>query len=199
MTRVMLEIVKIAISVPDALFEAGEEAAQRRGISRSRPCAEALKACLLDLSDDEITARLDRACGLESSALDPVIARVQGLSRPQDDWQMQRGETWWALLPEPVAPEPGSRRPLRIVKADAFNRSRIRTIVGVTSTTNLTLADAPGNVLAGADEAGLPRDSVIDVSKIVTADRAFPTEQVGHVGGDIMVRVEDGLRRAPAL
>lgn len=112
---------------------------------------------------------------------------------------MRRGEIWWATLPEPVASEPGSRRPLLIVQADAFNRSRIRTIVGVTLTTNLTLADAPGNVLAGADETGLPRDSVINVSQIVTADRAFLTEQAGHVGDDIMVRVEDGLRRVLAL
>lgn len=86
MTRVILILVKVAISVPDALFEAGEEAAQRRGISRSRLYAEALKAYLLDLSDDEVTAQLDRVYGLESSALDPVIARVQRLSLPQDDW-----------------------------------------------------------------------------------------------------------------
>jgi len=112
---------------------------------------------------------------------------------------MRRGEIWWAELPEPVAYEPGYRRPLLIVQSDAFNSSRIQTVVGVALTTNLRLAAAPGNVFVTPDESGLPTDSVINVSQIVTADRVFFIEPVRTVGAHVMSQVEDGLRTVLAL
>lgn len=112
---------------------------------------------------------------------------------------MWRGEIWWATLPEPIGSEPGSRRPFLIVQSDAFNRSRIRTVLGVILSSNLSLASAPGNVLVTADESGLPKDSVINVSQVVTADRMFLTEQVGQVSDEVMRRMNDGLRRVMAL
>ncbi|MBW8876670.1 MAG: type II toxin-antitoxin system PemK/MazF family toxin [Acidobacteria bacterium] len=60
---------------------------------------------------------------------------------------MQRGDIWWASLPEPVASEPGYRRPIVIVQSDDFNRSEIRTVLAVILTTNLRLSEVPGNVL----------------------------------------------------
>lgn len=112
---------------------------------------------------------------------------------------MWRGEIWWADLPTPVASEPGHLRPLLIVQSDAFNRSAIRTVVGVVLTTNLRLAASPGNVMVTAAETGLPRGSVINVSQVVTADRVFLTERVGQVTGQVMSEVEDGLRTVLAL
>lgn len=112
---------------------------------------------------------------------------------------IQRGEVWWAELPEPAASEPGYRRPVLVVSSDEFNRSRIRTVVAAVLTTNLRLAAAPGNVLVSAEETGLPRDSVVNVSQIVTVDKSFLAERVGLVGGRAMLAVQDGLRTVLAL
>jgi mRNA interferase MazF len=106
---------------------------------------------------------------------------------------IRRGEIWWASLPEPVASEPGSRRPLLVVQADSFNRSRIQTIPGVSLSTNLALQDAPGNVLLPKEATGLPRDSVANVSQVVTADRRLLTEKVSTLPADLLAEVEEGL------
>jgi len=112
---------------------------------------------------------------------------------------IRRGEVWWAGLPEPAASEPGYRRPVLVVSSDEFNRSRIRTVVAAVLTTNLRLAAAPGNVLVAAGETGLPRDSVVNVSQVVTVDKSFLAERAGLVGGRAMLAVEDGLRTVLAL
>jgi mRNA interferase MazF len=92
-----------------------------------------------------------------------------------------QGEVWWADLPEPSESGPGFRRPVIVVQGDAFNRSRIDTIVCVALTSTLRLADAPGNVLLEARMTGLAKDSVANVSQIVTLDRASLTERVGKL------------------
>ena len=112
---------------------------------------------------------------------------------------MQRGEVWWAELPEPVASEPGYRRPVLIVQSDDFNRSRIHTIIAVVLTTNLRLAAAPGNVPVGTEDTELPKDSVVNVSQIITVDKTFLTERVSQVSERVMLLVEDGIRTVLAL
>jgi mRNA interferase MazF len=107
---------------------------------------------------------------------------------------IRRGEIWWAGLPEPSASEPGYRRPVAIVQSDDFNRSRIRTVVAVVLTTNLRLEAAPGNVLLTARDTGLPRDSVVNVSQLVTLDKTFLTERVGRLSYGVMLLVEVGIR-----
>ena len=92
---------------------------------------------------------------------------------------IQRGEIWWADLPEPRRSEPGYRRPVLVVQADAFNRSRIQTVIVAAITSKLGLAEAPGNVLLPARSSGLPRDSVVNVSQLLTLDRGFLTERAG--------------------
>lgn len=106
---------------------------------------------------------------------------------------VRRGEIWWASLPEPVGSEPGHRRPLLVVQADSFNRSRIQTVLAVVLTTNLSRADAPGNVLLVRRESGLPSDSVANVSQVVTADRRFLTEKVSTLPADLLAEVDRGL------
>ena len=90
-----------------------------------------------------------------------------------------QGEVWWPDLAEPSGSEPGFRRPVVVVQGDAFNRSRIATVVCVALTSNLRWADAPGNVLLSARTTGLPKDSVANVSQLVTLDREALTEPVG--------------------
>lgn len=92
-----------------------------------------------------------------------------------------QGEIWWADLPAPTGSGPGFRRPVVVVQGDALNRSRISTAVCVPLTSNLTWAGAPGNVLLPAPLTGLPKDSVANVSQIVSVDREFLTERMGKV------------------
>jgi len=105
-----------------------------------------------------------------------------------------RGEIWWADLPEPRGSEPGYRRPVLVVQADSFNLSRIQTAVVAAISTNVELADAPGNVLLPARSAGLPRDSVVNVSQILTLDRSFLTEHAGTLSPRLQRSVDEGLR-----
>jgi mRNA interferase MazF len=107
---------------------------------------------------------------------------------------MQRGEIWWATLPAPKASEPGYRRPLLVIQSDDFNRSRINTVISVVITSNLRLADAPGNVLLSQKDSGLRKKSVINVSQLITVDRSFLTEKVGRLAPEKLRAVELGIR-----
>ena len=112
---------------------------------------------------------------------------------------IQRGEIWWADLAEPQGSEPGFRWPILIVQSDAFNRSRIATTIGVALTSNLALVDAPGNVLVPKRTSGLPKDSVANVSQVVTVGRDVLTERVGKLSPDLMTTVDAGLRLVLSL
>lgn len=109
---------------------------------------------------------------------------------------MQRGAVWWADLPEPSASEPGYRRPVLIIQSNAFNRSSIRTVIAVVLTSNLNLGRAPGNVVIGHAESGLPKDSVANISQVITVDRTFLAERAGMARGNTMKSIDDGLRLA---
>jgi mRNA interferase MazF len=108
--------------------------------------------------------------------------------------EIRRGEIWWANVPEPRRSEPGYRRPVLVVQADSFNGSRIQTVIIAAITTNMDLADAPGTVVLPADLTGLPRDSVLNVSQLLTLDRSFLTEQAGILSPRLQHAVEKGLR-----
>ena len=94
---------------------------------------------------------------------------------------ISQGDVCRADLAEPVGSTPGFRRPVVVVQSDSFNRSRISTIVCVPLTSNLRLADMPGNVLLSASVTGLPKDSVANVSQPVTVDRDTLTAAVGKL------------------
>jgi len=107
---------------------------------------------------------------------------------------IHRGDVWWAELDDPRGSEPGLRRPLVIVQADAFNVSRIQTAVGVVVTSNLRLIDAPGNVLLRARASGLPKDSGANVSQIVTIDRGVLAQRAGRLDQKTMGAIGKGMR-----
>jgi mRNA interferase MazF len=107
---------------------------------------------------------------------------------------MQRGDIWWANLPEPTGSGPGYRRPVLVLQSDAFNQSRIRTVVVLVITKNLELAKAPGNVLISARASGLDVDSVVNVSQILTLDKSLLTEYVSSVQSRKMAKIGAGVR-----
>ena len=107
---------------------------------------------------------------------------------------MKRGEIWWATLPPPSGSGPGFRRPVLVIQSNPFNDSRISTAIIAVITSNLALADAPGNVRAAKAESGLSKHSVVNVSQILTIDKALLTDRVQPLSAELMQRVDNGLR-----
>lgn len=106
---------------------------------------------------------------------------------------IHRGEIYWVDLREPAGSEPGRRRPVLVVSSDRFNQSRIDTVMAVAITSNLRLAAAPGNVEISSETSGLDRDSVANVSQIVTLDKALLSDWVGRVDPATMRLIDVGM------
>ena len=106
---------------------------------------------------------------------------------------ISQGEVWWADLDEPVGSAPGFHRPVLVVQANAFNRSRLATVVCIPLTSQLKWADAPGNVLLSRRHTGLPKPSVANVSQPVTVDKETLVERVGKIPGPRLSAVFTGL------
>src|SRR5262245_5887817 len=105
---------------------------------------------------------------------------------------MQRGDIWWADLGDQSGSTPGYRRPVLIVQADSFTRSRINTVIVVVLTRNLRLAAAPGNLLLTAAESRLPADSVINASQVITLDKGDLDSLIGRVTASTLDKVDRG-------
>jgi mRNA interferase MazF len=112
---------------------------------------------------------------------------------------VERGSVWWASLPEPLGSSPGYRRPVIVIQADDFTQSRLRTVIVIMVSTNLRLANAPGNVFLAAKLTGLPRDSVANVTQLYTVDKSLLTEEIATLPPGIMQRIDNGLRLSMAL
>jgi len=108
---------------------------------------------------------------------------------------MRRGDIWWATLPPPAGSGPGGRRPVIIAQADHVTKSHIRTVIIIVAlTSNLSLARYAGNVLLPAHLSSLERDSVANVSQVLTVDRTLLTEYVATLPNSLMDEVDEGLR-----
>ena len=94
---------------------------------------------------------------------------------------ISQGDVWWADLPTPIGSGPGFRRPVVIIQGDAFNRSRLATVVCVPLTTNIRWAGVPGNVLLASHVTNLPKDSVANASQVISLDKELLLEHVGKL------------------
>ncbi len=90
-----------------------------------------------------------------------------------------QGDVFWIDLDEPSGSGPGYRHPHVVIQNNIFNRSRINTVVVCPLTSNLKRAKAPGNVLLVKGEAGLPKESVVNVSQIFTVDKTELRDKIG--------------------
>ena len=104
-----------------------------------------------------------------------------------------QGDVWWADVPEPTGSGPGFRRPVVVIQGDAFNRSRIATVVCIPLTGNTKWADAPGNVLLSMHVTNLPKDSVANASQVIALDKTLLTERVGKLSRSKLDLVLSGL------
>ncbi|MGJ4747850.1 type II toxin-antitoxin system PemK/MazF family toxin [Leptospira sp. SA-E8] len=107
---------------------------------------------------------------------------------------MIRGEIWWVDLGIPFGSEPGFKRPVLIVQDDSFNESNINTVIVVSITSNLNLAEAPGNVLLSKKDSNLSKESVVNVSQVVTLDRERFLDKVSKLKSSKMADIEEGLK-----
>ncbi|HVR80789.1 MAG TPA: type II toxin-antitoxin system PemK/MazF family toxin [Luteimonas sp.] len=112
---------------------------------------------------------------------------------------MKRGEIWWASLPGPVGSGPGFKRPVLVIQANAFNNSKIATVIVAVITSNLALAEAPGNLRISRSDSGLPQPSVVNVSQIITVDKSVLTAKVKALPTSAMAAVDEGVKLVLAL
>lgn len=108
---------------------------------------------------------------------------------------ISRAEIYWADLGAPTGSRPAKRRPVLVVQSDPYNASRLATVLATVITSNTALASLPGNVFLPATATGLPRDSVVNVTAIVTLNKTDLTDRVGNLPPSLMHEVDRGLRR----
>ncbi len=112
---------------------------------------------------------------------------------------MKKGEVWWASLGEPRGSEPGYKRPVVIVSANEFNKSTIKTVIVAVITSNLRLAEAPGNFPISKKDSGLAKESAVNVSQLLTLDKSFLVEKSKKLPEKKLLRLNEGLKLVLAI
>jgi mRNA interferase MazF len=112
---------------------------------------------------------------------------------------IQRGDIYWVDLGDPAGSRQAKRRPVLVVQSASYNASRLATVIAVVITSNTSLAAMPGNVFLPAVTTSLQRDSVANVTAIVTLGRGELERPVGHVPEALMHEVDHGLRQVLGL
>lgn len=107
---------------------------------------------------------------------------------------IRQGDIYWIDLDEPRGSEPGYRHPHVVVQNNVFNKSRIGTVVVCALTSNLKRAEVPGNVYLKKGEANLKKDSVVNVSQIVTVDKSDCSEKIGTLSQARVRQIVEGVR-----
>lgn len=112
---------------------------------------------------------------------------------------MRRSDIYWADLGPASGSRPAKRRPVLVIQSGPYNDSRLATVLAATITSNTALATMPGNVFLPAVVTGLPRDSALNVTALITLNKTDLTERIGEVPPSLMHDVDRGLRRVLAL
>ncbi|MCK4577198.1 MAG: type II toxin-antitoxin system PemK/MazF family toxin [Candidatus Marinimicrobia bacterium] len=107
---------------------------------------------------------------------------------------IRQGEIYWLDVGEPLGSAPGYRRPFVVIQNDVFNRSAVDTVVICVLTSNLKRAEAAGNILLQPGEAGLPRQSVVNVSQIYTVDKQELLERIGSLSFKRVLEILEGIQ-----
>lgn len=110
-----------------------------------------------------------------------------------------RGSICWADLGEARGSKPAKRRPVLVIQSDPFNSSRLNTTIAAVITSNTALAAMPGNVFLPSPVTGLPKDSVVNVTALVTLDKTDLDGPAGQLSASLMDDVDRGLRRVLGL
>ena len=111
----------------------------------------------------------------------------------------QRGSICWVDLGEARGSRPAKRRPVLVIQSDPFNISRLNTTIAAVITSNTSLAAMPGNVFLPVTVSGLPKNSVVNITALVTLNKTDLEEPTGHLPESLMEDVNRGLRRVLGL
>ncbi|WP_323847467.1 type II toxin-antitoxin system PemK/MazF family toxin [Allosaccharopolyspora coralli] len=107
---------------------------------------------------------------------------------------IERANIYWSDLGAPQGSRPAQHRPVLIVQSDGLNASRLSTALAAVITSHTDLALKPGTVFLPSRATGLPRDSVVNVTALVTLDKDELREWVGILPLSLMREVDQGLR-----
>lgn len=108
---------------------------------------------------------------------------------------IERGGLYWAELGPAVGSKPAKRRPVLVIQGSSYNESRLATVLVAVVTSNTALATMPGNIFLPSAVTGLPRDSVVNITALVTLDKTDLGEWIGNTPQSLMREVDRGLRR----
>ena len=112
---------------------------------------------------------------------------------------MKKGDIWWTSLDKPIGSEPDYHRPVVVISSNDFNRSKIRTVIVAIITSNLRLADAPGNFILSKKNTGIDHDSVLNISQLMTLDKSFLTEHIGRLSNKQLNFLDDSIKLVLSL
>jgi mRNA interferase MazF len=108
--------------------------------------------------------------------------------------EINQGDIFWFDAGEPKGSSPAYSRPVAVIQNNVFNRSPISTVLACALTTNLRRAKAPGNVLLDENEAGLPKQSVIVVSQVLTVSKSELIEKIGFLSKERVAEILEGIK-----
>jgi len=94
---------------------------------------------------------------------------------------IRQGDIFWVDLGIPKGSAPGYRHPHVVIQNNVFNASKINTVVVCALTSNLKRAKAPGNFLLKKGEGNVRKDSVVNISQIITIDKSDLVEKIGSL------------------
>ena len=156
--------MKIAVSIPDPLFEEAERVSQRLRIPRSQLYSRALQAFVREHSGEEVTARMNAALERIGDGRGAWLGGARPGGHSAGEVVMRRGEVWWVDFGIPFGSEPGYRRPAVIVQADALNKSAIGTVLLVPAHPDPAVGERrPATCACRARDTGLKHRSVANV------------------------------------
>ena len=199
--------IKTSISIQKTLFGQAEILAQRLNISQSQLFESAIEnfisnyqsPTLPDEFDGEISAKIN-----EVDQGQPAANKQPKSSRQATKTAMQigggnrvidQGDIYWVEVKHPNEREAGILHPHVVIQDNVFNHSRINTVVVCALTSNIKrIANTPGNILLDIGEANLPKQSVVEVSKVSTVDKTRLGEYIGSLSEERINEILAGMR-----
>ncbi len=107
---------------------------------------------------------------------------------------INQGDIFWINPGDPSGSGPGYRHPYAVIQNNVFNRSRLNTVVVCGLTSNLRRAKAPGNILLQSGEANIPKQSVVNVTRIFTIDKTALKGKIGKLSSERVRQILYGIK-----